>query len=1006
MPPFFGARRAALLGSTAVIPAVLALSALVGDLAGEALPSWLSLARASAATYTGAATSGTTVVGARASAASGAPRFDFATGAPALLVEPQATNTASQNQPTSAAWSISNNDSANTAITFNAANGADGSKTMALIAAASTASTVRQMEQDGIALVAGQANCFSFDAGAAGETAGHVQLNINTTGGLAGAMVVFYSLTGKGAVLVGGDLAGSVSGKAASITLLPSGLYRVSVVFTAPATATTANAYIGPCSTDYANSGRGYVGTVGKGIFAGVVQMEAGSFPTSPIATTTAAVTRAADVVTLSGTASAYLAAGGSYILERQSIAPGSSPERVYGTGALAALPTGYRYTKVAVYSRALSVVEQAVRTLFAFDPFGDLPGRRFNAGVNLNLFFGYGPVNPTVAGSSYRALTDAIVADLVSYGVKFVRIPIRHEQIDPDRNGSFDQGTLSALDAAGAKLAAAGISWIIDVHNSFIVCANQSNINDTTAYHYLGNADGVYTQAQYVTLMSGLAARYKNAPGMVGFDMQNEPAVSATVCTNAYKAAISAMRAAGYTGEIIIEITDADIASGLYSLDLDPLRNIRWSFHTYPVGGGASGDYGSANAIAQGVPVRVLVNRISANFRAFVSANGGKGHIGEMAVGLDGTYWTGRPGMLDATLAFCRAWDYPITAWDHDSDTTIADANNLSYRDGGTRPRPQRVVMALYNGVSVSPTAAFTGPASSYRLAVSSFVFDWRGIPATGGTFTPNDGGKGGTFSPASFFVPANTLNVYQVVTYTAPASDQSVTLSWTNDGGLINPAPVTLAVAGAAPAAAGFTPLQADGQAPLIDAKFVGTPGYYGVSSIADLVTGSPVIESAGLATAGKQCAFTTAVLNAMPTKGPFTLMVEVDNFSGVPNGARIVGSSPSGPGTMIYAGGNSVVGYAADGSGGPQASSAGSAAAQTRIAIASDGTSSWISVGGSDAVEVTNAAGMRPSFLGWTGDTGDPSTYPNHVVRVTVHGFKVSKAGVKALTTGTSS
>ena len=89
-----------------------------------------------------------------------------------------------------------------------------------------------------------------------------------------------------------------------SITDCGNGFYRCTATFTRLATTTSTTIYLNlsdnasslPTSID------SYVGTTGYGVYVYGAQLEVGAFPTSYIPTTTAALTRNADVATMTGT--------------------------------------------------------------------------------------------------------------------------------------------------------------------------------------------------------------------------------------------------------------------------------------------------------------------------------------------------------------------------------------------------------------------------------------------------------------------------------------------------------------------------------------------------------------------------------------------------------------------------------------------------------------------------------------------------------------------------------
>lgn len=212
--------------------------------------------------------------------ATNAPRIDYdpATLQPkGLLIEEARTNLLLRSAEfDNAAWL-----KVRSTVTADATTAPDGTVSAdKLCEDATGGSTSREIHQD-VSITNATVYSYSVYAKAAERS----QLYLQTNG--SGVGNVTFDLSA-----VTATPAGTVVGS--SIVAAGNGWYRCTMVFTAPATAST-RFYAFPAG----GGSISYVGTAGSGIYLWGAQLEAGSFATSPIPTTTASVTRAADVCSM-----------------------------------------------------------------------------------------------------------------------------------------------------------------------------------------------------------------------------------------------------------------------------------------------------------------------------------------------------------------------------------------------------------------------------------------------------------------------------------------------------------------------------------------------------------------------------------------------------------------------------------------------------------------------------------------------------------------------------------
>jgi hypothetical protein len=216
-----------------------------------------------------------------------APRFDHnptTRESLGLLVEEARTNLVLQSEDFSTTWT--NNGSSENVNAIIAPNG-----TLTADALVDTAvSEIHAFSQSIAGLAGSTAYTFSCFMKKGSKDFGALVFVPNSSwAGGAGASVFFNLNTG---------VVGTTTNATASIQAYPSGWYRCIATVTTVASPGTVTARIGSSLTGGSQT---YTGAGDEAIYVWGAQLEAASFPTSYIPTTTATVTRAADVVSITG---------------------------------------------------------------------------------------------------------------------------------------------------------------------------------------------------------------------------------------------------------------------------------------------------------------------------------------------------------------------------------------------------------------------------------------------------------------------------------------------------------------------------------------------------------------------------------------------------------------------------------------------------------------------------------------------------------------------------------
>jgi len=229
------------------------------------------------------------------SVASGVPRLDYFTsggtaGCPALLVEPSAQNSALQSQDFTTTWAATN-----IAVSGNTTGTTDPFGTnLADLFTATASGSARVVQTFGF--VSGTTYTYSCFAKAGNGFFGMTMEN----GGVASGVAVIWNVS-TGAFSVSGSVGSGYTLQAHNIENYGNGWYRCSMRVLLGSTVTgniRVNTSNGTMSSVVVQSDNGN----SVNVFG--AQVETGSVATSYIPTTAAAVTRNADVVTLSGAVS------------------------------------------------------------------------------------------------------------------------------------------------------------------------------------------------------------------------------------------------------------------------------------------------------------------------------------------------------------------------------------------------------------------------------------------------------------------------------------------------------------------------------------------------------------------------------------------------------------------------------------------------------------------------------------------------------------------------------
>ncbi len=141
------------------------------------------------------------------------------------------------------------------------------------------------------------------------------------------------------------------------------------------------------------------------------------------------------------------------------------------------------------------------------------------------------------MSGAQYYAVYFPSTSDwtyLQQKGITFVRLPIAWENLQSAVLGSLNSTYLTNIENAIAAAHADNVGVIVDLHNSgcYVNSSTWASIRvpgnagtPTTGVNCLG--DGTLTQADFVDVWTKLATALVGTPGLIGYDLMNEPVLS-----------------------------------------------------------------------------------------------------------------------------------------------------------------------------------------------------------------------------------------------------------------------------------------------------------------------------------------------------------------------------------------------------------------------------------------------------------------------------------------------
>jgi len=331
--------------------------------------------------------------------------------------------------------------------------------------------------------------------------------------------------------------------------------------------------------------------------------------------------------------------------------------------------------------------------------------------------------------GSALAAYMDHAAA----WGIDFMRVPFTWAALEPTE-GQYDSAWLAQYDQIIDAAWARGIYTVLDFHQdvySEVYCGDgfpgwtvanppapahdcpewpMEYFSDTSVMAAFDAfwAPGSTVQAGYLTAWDAMIARYKDRPGVIGFEPFNEPSsgsaddstFSATTLTAFYSMMVARMRGEAPDALVFVDVTGEDGALVMTQLMRPAGDGVVFTPHFYPLATDPTKVLSGLQTWADvgrswNVPVLVDefgITNSAANALPFMTA-----HFAALdALGLSGS-----------------EWEYSVSAesWNFETDSIVA-------ADGGEYPVATAVIRPFARAVAGAGIAQSFDPASgTYAL-------------------------------------------------------------------------------------------------------------------------------------------------------------------------------------------------------------------------------------------------------------------------------------------------